>query len=68
MSIALCLLSFFELFYMRRTGHFLLFVLIAGIIYVKNNQITEFYFWDLLLVIFLTTFVLNRLKINYKRL
>jgi hypothetical protein len=66
MSLILLAFSLLELLYMKRNGRFFLLVILAGILFIKDNKISDYSFWDLGLVVLLMTFVLNRFKIDHR--
>jgi hypothetical protein len=68
MSIILILLALYELLFKKRSGRFFLLITTALILFIKNNTVLDYSFWDLSLVILLTTFVINRYKADHRQI
>ena len=66
MSLILILISLFELLVAKRGGRFFLFFVTGIILYIKSVVQVEHAYWDLIILLLVTGFVLSRLKINHK--
>jgi len=66
MSLVLMFLAFIEIIFMKREGRFFVLIIMAMVSYLKSIVHSDYIYWDLILTLIISAFVLSRFKINHK--